>query len=173
MSAASPTESPDALVRLYGGLVFKAAYRVLGDSAQAEDVQQDVFLRLMEVPPAEVVSWPAFLTAAATRTAIDQLRQTRRWWRLLPLWRAQTADAAPSAEEAGVEHQRAQRLRAAIAALSAREAQCFTLRYLQGLDIADIANELALSVNNVNVSLHRARRRLEAQLGEHAGEITP
>lgn len=166
-------DSPEALARLYGGLVFKAAYRVLGDSAQAEDVQQDVFLRLLESPPADVQSWPAYLTAAAVRSAIDQMRQKQRWWRLLPLWRAQAPVSAPSAEQEGVERQQAQRLRAALSELSAREAQCFTLRYLQGLDIGEIAGALQLSTNNVNVSLHRARRRLEAQLGEHATEATP
>ncbi|MFY2763165.1 RNA polymerase sigma factor [Arenimonas sp. MALMAid1274] len=172
MTDAFPDDSPDALVRLHGALVFRVAYRVLGDRAQAEDVQQDVFLRLIEAPPQDVQSWPAYLTAAANRRAIDQLRQVRRWWQLLPQWRAQAPSAAPSAEQAGIEHQRARRLRAALATLSAREAQCFTLRYLQDQEIGEIALALGLSTNNVNVSLHRARRRMEAQLGETT-ETTP
>lgn len=166
--AADPAD-PATLAQLYGALVFKAAYRVLGDASLAEDVQQDVFLRLIESPRQRVESWPAYLTAASTRAAIDVLRRQQRWWRLLPLWRAQAPDSAASAEQAGLEAERARRLRAALARLSRREAQCFSLRYLQGLDIADIARALQLSENSVSVTLHRAKRRLEAHI-EHASQ---
>lgn len=169
----APADRPEALARQYGALVYRAAYRVLGDAAMAEDVQQDVFLRLIEQPPRDVASWPAFLTAAAVRTAIDRQRRQRRWWRLLPMWRAQAPDHAASAEDAGLHDERARRLREALAELSEREAQCFSLRYLQGLDIPEIAQALALSTNNINVTLHRARRRLEARLGDALPETTP
>ena len=162
----SAAETPDTLARLYGVLVFRAAYRVLGDAAAAEDVQQDVFLRLLERPVAGVVSWPAYLTAAAVRAAIDRQRRQQRWWGLLPAWRAQAPQSAASAEDVSLGEERARRLRRALAALPAREAQCFGLRYLEGMEIAGIAAVLGLSANNVNVSLHRARRRLEALLGD-------
>ena len=163
---------PAALARHHGATVFRAAYRVLGDRALAEDVQQDVFLRLLESPPGhEIDSWPAYLGAAGTRAAIDLLRRQRRWWRLLPLWRQQQPDAAESAEQTSLERERAQRLRAALATLSPREAQCFGLRYLQGLEIAEIARSLQLSANTVSVSLHRARQRLEARLGSTIAEV--
>ena len=118
-----------ALARTHGPLVFRAAYRVLGDQSRAEDVQQEVFLRLLETSRDGIASWPAYLTATATRIAIDVLRRRQRWWGLLPMLAAQTATAAPSAEAAGIEAQRATRLRAALATLPAREAQCFALRY--------------------------------------------
>jgi RNA polymerase sigma factor (sigma-70 family) len=167
------SDAPEALAHQYGSLVFKAAYRVLGDAALAEDVQQDVFLRLLEAPPSEVNSWPAYLSASAVRGAIDVLRGQRRWWRVLPLWSAQEPTAAPSAEHDSIARQQAQQLRDALAALPRREAQCFGLRYLQGLDIGEIALALEMSDNNVNVTLHRARRRLEARLGDTAAEIAP
>src|SRR5688572_3415059 len=74
------------LARLYGRHVYLTAYRVLGDTALAEDVQQDVFVRLLEHVPDDVVSWPAFLAALATRLAIDRLRRRARWRDLLPRW---------------------------------------------------------------------------------------
>lgn len=166
-------QSPAALARLYGALVFKAAWRVLGDAAQAEDVQQDVFLRLIQSPPAGVVSWPAWLSASATRAAIDALRGRQRGWRLLASWGQQQVQSADSAEAHNIEHERARQLRRALANLPRREAQCFGLRYLQGLDIAQIAQALAISENNVNVSLHRARQRLQTQLGDTPSEARP
>jgi RNA polymerase sigma factor (sigma-70 family) len=170
VSATALPDEPAALARHYGPLVFRAAYRVLGDAALAEDVQQEVFLRLLERPPAGVVSWPAFLTAAAVRAAIDQRRRQQRWWRVLPMWRAGAPTEAPSAEQAGLDTEQARRLREALVALPRREAQCFGLRYLQGMEIADIAQALGLSANNINVILHRARRRLEARLGDATEE---
>lgn len=172
----TPTALPDepaALARLYGPLVFKAAYRILGDASQAEDVQQEVFLRLLERPPQGVASWPAYLTTAALRAAIDQRRRQQRWWRVLPMWRAQAPTESDSAEQAGLDAEQGQRLRDALGALPRREAQCFSLRYLQGLEIGDIAQALGLSANNINVILHRARRRLEARLGAANVEISP
>lgn len=168
---AATQDAPGQLARRYGRLVFQAAYRVLGDTAAAEDVQQEVFLRLLESRPDGVVTWPAYLATAANRAAIDQLRKRRRWWRVLPLWRAGQEDTAASAEQAGMERERAGQLRSALAVLPRREAQCFALRYLQGMEIAEIAAALSLNANNVNVILHRARRRLEARLGDATSEL--
>jgi RNA polymerase sigma factor (sigma-70 family) len=164
----SRSDDPHTLARLYGALVFKAAYRVLGERALAEDVQQDVFLRLLESAPQTVASWPAFLAAAAVRRAIDVLRRQQRWWRLSALWRSTQPSedcAEQNPEQISIERERGQLLRKALAQLPVREAQCFGLRYLQGFDIPEIASALALSENNVNVTLHRARKRLEASVG--------
>ena len=160
-----------ALARTHGPLVFRAAYRVLGDQSRAEDVQQEVFLRLLETSRDGIASWPAYLTATATRIAIDVLRRRQRWWGLLPMLAAQTAAAAPSAEAAGIEAQRAAQLRMALTTLPRREAQCFALRYLEGLDLPEVAAALSLTENNVGVILHRARRRLESILDDTHEEI--
>ncbi|ALN55868.1 RNA polymerase sigma factor SigX [Lysobacter enzymogenes] len=176
MSASEQSRLAESLARQYGRLVFQAAYRVLGDAAQAEDVQQEVFLRLLQSDGRDAIeSWPAYLSAAASRAAIDVLRRQRRWWRALPLWRAQQPGAAESAEQANLHDERARRLRQALAGLPRREAQCFGLRYLEGMEIDQIARSLRLSANNVNVILHRARRRLEAELAERGDttEIAP
>ncbi len=161
-----------ALVTAYGRHVFLAAYRVLGDTAAAEDVQQDVFLRLLESPAGTPVdAWQAYLTTAATRLAIDRLRRQRRWWQLLPFWRSGAPEAMPSAEDHAADAERAAQLRAALAHLKPREAECFVLRHLHGLAIADIANTLAISENYVSVSLHRALRALESRLADPANSL--
>ncbi len=159
------SDAPDTLVRLYGPSVFKAAYRVLGDVAQAEDVAQDVFLRLIEARPIQVDSWPAYLVSAAVRGAIDILRRKQRWWRL-SRYLPDTKELSESPEQLGIAYDRARLLRRALGKLPAREAQCFGLRYLQGFELSEIAHALGLSENSVNVALHRARKRLEAQILE-------
>lgn len=161
-----PSAAPDiaTLARLHGRLVFGAAYRVLGDAAQAEDVQQEVFLRLLEVRESDVRSWPAFLGAAATRLAIDHVRRQQRWRRLVPMWLLQAQQSEPGADAASLDAERATRLRHALARLKPREAECFALRFVQGMEIPAIAAALALTANHVSVLLHRATRALERQL---------
>lgn len=166
MGQAPPDIDAAALAREHGRGVFHAAYRVLGNAAQAEDIQQEVFLRVLESRCEGVESWPAYLGSMATRMAIDALRRHQRWWGLLPMWKAQAPTAAASAEEVGIDAERARRLRAEVARLSRREAQCFGLRYLQGLDIAEIADALRITENNVSVTLNRTRRRLAERLAD-------
>lgn len=165
MTETSTTPIAD-LARLYGRQVFHAAYRILGDAGLAEDVQQDVFVRLLETPQAQIASWSAYLTALAVRLAIDRLRRQRRWRRLLPFWQAQAPTSHPSAEQHADEAERAQQLRSALAALKPREAECFALRYLHGLDIPAVADAVGISPNYVSVSLHRAVRALETRLAD-------
>lgn len=164
------TELPDvnALARGYGRAVYLAAYRVLGDAGQAEDVQQDVFLRLIEKPPSDVASWPAYLAAMATRQAIDRLRSRQRWRRLRPLWKAAEPAAVDTVEEDAEQAERAQRLRAALARLKPQHAECFVLRHVQGLDTAAIARATGLTPNHVGVCLHRATQALESLLNDRA-----
>lgn len=157
------------LARDHGRAVFLAAYRVLGDAAQAEDVQQDVFVRLLEQGSLPAVdSWAAWLSTAAMRLAIDRLRSRRRWWQwLLARGHDEPAAAAPASAHAEQLEQAGQ-LRRALARLKPREAECFLLRHVQGLDIAEIASALDLTANHVSVTLHRAVRALTRQLSEPA-----
>jgi DNA-directed RNA polymerase specialized sigma24 family protein len=83
-----------ALAVAYGRQVFHVAHRLFSNTSQAEDVQQEVFLRVLGKPPAEVASWAAYLSAMATRISIDRLRRHTRWRHLLPIWVASAAASA-------------------------------------------------------------------------------
>jgi len=64
------------------------------------------------------------------------------------------------------------RLRAAMAQLSPRQAEIFTLRYLEGLGNLEIAKMLGASQTSIAVLLHRARHRLQKELGSLEGEMS-
>jgi RNA polymerase sigma factor (sigma-70 family) len=149
-----------ALARAYGPTVFRAAWRILGQRAAAEDVQQQLFLRLLEKPPRDVDSWPAFLTASATRLAIDHLRRQRRWSLLAPLWRSEPPADGP--DEDAERSEAARFMRRGLARLNARDAACFVMRHWHDLPPAQIGRELGISENHVSVSVHRARKALES-----------
>jgi RNA polymerase sigma factor (sigma-70 family) len=168
-NAAMSGESSDdiaALARVYGPKVLQAAWRVLGNRAAAEDVQQQLFLRLIESPPKSVQSWNAYLTASATRLAIDVLRRQHRWRLLAPIWRSEDGQDSPTEHTESSQSER--RLRKALTRLNARDASCFVMRHVQGLSASDVAQALGISENNVSVVVHRARKSLVSYLQEQA-----
>lgn len=153
------------LAQAHGRAVFHAAYRVLGDSAQAEDVQQGVFMRMLENPRrAKVDHWGAYLCAMATRLAIDEIRRGQRWQRVAERFRVLPKAAEPLPQEVLADDARADRLRRALALLPRRQAQCFALRFFDGLSLEAIAESLSVTSNAVSVSLNRATKALKQRI---------
>lgn len=147
----------DALAIAHGRDVFRAAFRVSGDGTLAEDIQQNVFVRLLENPPRQVIeSWKSYLCAMATRAAIDELRRSQRWQRLTGARLASRISPEPRPAAVLEDQHRAQRLRLALGRIPRRQAQCFALRFFDGFELAEIAELLSISSNAVSVTLNRA-----------------
>ena len=139
--------------------VFHAALRVTGRPADAEDVLQTVFLRVLSQGEQDEASRrPAtYFRRAAVNAAVDLLRRRAV--------RAETVydDAAPhAAVESGLLLK--EQLRRAIATLDSEDATLFVLRYVEGLSNQELADEFQLEKNNVAVRLHRIRMRLQAEM---------
>ena len=161
------------LAEKYGRSVLATAQRILGNLHDAEDVLQDVFLRLFRewnrnVHPERIANWGACLRAMASRTALDALRSKKRRRETMVLEDA--ADARQSDGQAAVLAEQSQRLRNALAALPPRDAQVFSLRYFEELSYETIAATTGLSVDLVGVILHRSRARLRSLFAEADGE---
>jgi RNA polymerase sigma-70 factor, ECF subfamily len=139
--------------------VFRAALRVTGNPADAEDVLQTVFLRVLaRGEDVEDVALPsAYFRRAAVNAAVDVLR--RREFRAESIY----DDLAP---HAAVQPSLLlkERLRRAVAALDGEEASLFLLRHVEGLSIEELAGMFHLEKNNVAVRLHRIRHRLQAEM---------
>ena len=139
--------------------VFRAALRVTGRPADAEDVLQTVFLRVLSrSDEEEVASRPAaYFRRAAVNAAVDLLRR-----------RAVHAETAydDQAPHAAVEPALLlkEQLRRAIATLEREDATLFLLRYVEGLSNQELADMFQLEKNNVAVRLHRIRLRLQAEM---------
>jgi RNA polymerase sigma-70 factor (ECF subfamily) len=151
----------DRLAMAHGRSVFSAAYRVLGDAGLAEDIQQGVFLQVLEKPPRrEIEHWGAYLCSIATRAAIDELRRRHRWQRLALRFGVDGESLEPLPQDVLDEATRARRLRRALARLPRRQAECFALRFFDGLALDDIARSLGVTNNVVSVALNRATHSL-------------
>ena len=150
----------------FGGLyerhyeaVFRTALRVTGRAADAEDVLQTVFVRLLSgAEHDEAARRPAaYFRRAAVNAAVDLLRRRAV--------RAETAydDTAPHAAVESTLMLKEQ-LRRAIATLDGEDATLFVLRFVEGLSNQELADELQLEKNNVAVRLHRIRMRLQSEM---------
>lgn len=155
----------DRLAVEHGRDVFAAAFRVTGNGAMAEDIQQGVFVRLLEKPPiAQIDSWKAYLCAMATRAGIDELRRAQRWQRLTGRWLAGRISPEAQPGRALDDQIRAKALRAALGRIPRRQAECFALRFFDGLELAEIAAAMSITPNAVSVTLNRAVKSLQHRI---------
>jgi RNA polymerase sigma factor (sigma-70 family) len=95
----------DQIYRDLRPYAFAIAYRMLGSVSEAEDVVQDVFLRLAQAGDDQISSHKALVATVTTRLAIDQLRSARARrenytgpWLPEPLLEDGTQDVAATAE---------------------------------------------------------------------------
>ena len=157
----------DGIVARDGPGVWRTVYRLVGNRVDAEDVFQETFLAALSVWRREDVQYPqALLQRLATARAMDRLRRRyRRNKREGAVeWDALTCPGPKPIElaEAG---ELSDRLREALAALPAKQAEAFCLFHLDGWDYHEIARHLTSTTSNVGVLLHRARHRLRELLG--------
>jgi RNA polymerase sigma-70 factor, ECF subfamily len=172
-SATGTTDWP-GIVREYGPVVWRTAYRLLGRDADAADCFQDAFVSAMHVAGREAVrDWPGLLQRLATARALDVLRRRMRdagrHDAAPPAW-----DALPSGVGDPVEHAEAaelgERLKAALTELPPQQGEVFCLRCLNALSYDEIAAQLEMSIDAVGVALHRARGRLRELLAGVSNE---
>ena len=157
----------ELIFRAHHARVLKAAYRLTGNMADAEDVAQSVFLRLArgEIDCGRIVHLGGYLQRSAVNGALDLLRAARNR-ETVPVENAGGLHAAStiSPERALSSSEIRDHLRRALASLHPRAAEMFTLRYLEELDNREIAELLDTSQAVVAVTLFRARARLKKEL---------
>jgi RNA polymerase sigma-70 factor, ECF subfamily len=139
--------------------VFRAALRITGNQADAEDVLQTVFLRVLARggQVADVSLPGAYFRRAAVNAALDVLR--RREVRVESVHASESSHAA--VQPPGLLKEQ---LRRALGVLDGDDASLFLLRHVEGLTIEELAAVFEIEKNNVTVRLHRIRRRLQTEM---------
>jgi|SRR5690242_14080693 len=150
----------DRMYREHHTMVFRTAHRITGNAADAEDVLQTVFLRMVRRDDsAEVIEHPEnYLRRAAVHAALDLVR-TRRSGADIELDRL-PASGGSRPDDGDLREV----LRRELSELPARSAEVFTLRFFEGLTNPEIADALGISSITVAVTLHRTRRILQKRL---------
>lgn len=144
------------------------AYRMLGSTAEAEDVLQDAWLRWNESDTDGLRSAEAWLVTVVTRLAIDRLRALRGererypgFWLPEPLVEAVDEDTPENLLERADDVSVA--LLRVLEQLGPEERAAFVLRQAFDMDYAELASALGKSEAAVRQLVHRASERVQAE----------
>jgi RNA polymerase sigma-70 factor (ECF subfamily) len=166
-----PPGELETLFQTHHDRVFRTAHRITGNPADAEDVLQTIFLRLVKSPEGYDFSEnpEAYLSRAAINASLDLMRSRSRARSVgitdVEAEALESKFQSPEAEHADRELQ--QLIREAVARLGKTAGEMFVLRYYEGYDNQEIAKMLDTSQMVVGVVLHRARTRLRKEIGHY------
>jgi len=160
-SEGSGLASFDQLVRLNQRTVYQIALSVVGNSADAEDVTQDAFIRAYSKFESlkEPQRFRAWVCRIARRVALNRLRSEIRFRKREERSYDDTpvgVDVAAAAEEREFQ----QRLREEIDRLPERLRDVVLLCAIEGLEPAAVAAILGIPAGTVRSRLHAARKHL-------------
>jgi RNA polymerase sigma-70 factor (ECF subfamily) len=152
--------------------VFTLAAYLLSSRVEAEDVTQEVFVKLWNsgdsIPPERIGAW---LLRVARNACFDQLRRWRWQRRRCPIAApadrlAEAASEAPGPEVMTAASQLGRRLLEELGRLGEPQRSIIILRHVEGLSCREIGEVVEMTEGSVRVALHRARRRLRDRLRE-------
>lgn len=145
----------EELFRRHYDRVYGILYRMLGTRQQAEDLAQEVFLRLYRRPPARADNLPGWLYRVAMNQGYNALRAERR--RTAREDAAQPREAAqPGVEDALTHREDVARVRASLATLPRRSAQLLVMQQM-GFSYREMATAVGVAPGSVGTLLNRAR----------------
>jgi RNA polymerase sigma-70 factor, ECF subfamily len=171
---AGDDSSFDLLLRKYRSPLVNFLYRMVRDTATAEDLAQEVFLRVYRArkkysPSAKFTTW---LFRIATNLALNSVRDNRHHQMEVSLDAPPEEDEAPMElparemriDEHMVERDRSETIRRAVASLPEKQRVAVLLHKYEEMDYGEIAKILDCSESALKSLLFRAYETLRVQL---------
>jgi RNA polymerase sigma-70 factor (ECF subfamily) len=148
----------------YQNQAWTLARYLLKDAAEAEDACQEAFVKLWHhrdaIDPDKIRPWLMRVTRNQCLDRLRRRRPTEEWadW--------QKPDEGPGPSEGLAAQQLGERLKHSINGLREPYRSLVVLRDVQQHSYEEVASVLELSLSQVKVYLHRARKQLREQLAE-------
>src|SRR5262245_35946362 len=174
----------DELVRVYHASIFHVAYRMLGDSADASDVVQEIFIKVFR--NINGFKGEAALKTWIFRIAFSEILNRLRWWKRRHrnatvsldaephfngngngkgfLYGYQVSCPKPTPEQALESKEQDEAIQKALAKLSSDHRSIIILRDIEGFSYGEIADVLGVSIGTVKSRLARGRADLKKSL---------
>jgi len=170
-------EAFEALVRAYEEAAFRAAYLIVRNEAEAQDVAQEAFVRAYRSlgrfdPEKPFRPW---LLRIVTNLALNSVRGARRRDEAgKRLERAVDVHASmPSPEAAALAGEQSQRLWQALGELDGQDQKLLYLRYFLDVSEQEAAVAIGRPAGTVKSRLHRALGRLRVLIEERYPDLAP
>jgi RNA polymerase sigma-70 factor, ECF subfamily len=164
--------------------LYRAAWSILLDRAEAEEAVQDGYLKAFAALPtfrgeAQLSTW---LTRIVVNEALERRRKAGRRRKQLESQGVsfiesyreafmRGSEPSQSPEQAVMRTELARVLETAIGRLPEVFRPAFVLREIEGLSVAETAQTLGLAEATVRTRLHRARLRLQAELAPEMASV--
>jgi RNA polymerase sigma-70 factor (ECF subfamily) len=150
--------------------VYGLLFRLLGNRGEAEDVTQEVFLKLYRQPLTgqQEHNLSGWLYRVATNMGYNHIRGTKRRWQRNTLLLPDITDAARQPPEQALQAETKAVVRAALATLPQRQTQLLLLRQM-GLSYAELADAFGVAPASVGTLLSRASQAFREAYQEQTG----
>ena len=150
----------DLIVKNFSGKVMRLAYSILGDRAGAEDITQDVFVRIWRALPAyrgmsSVSTWIYSITRNTCLTALKRARSRNAISLDEPSIRAEAESEAFLPGESSVID-----LPSLLSRIPEKHRQVAMLFYMEEKSYEEVSRQLDLPIGTVRTYLYRARKAL-------------
>ena len=165
---AGDQSSFDELFLRYYSRIYDVVFRLTGDSAEADDIAQEAFIRLYRqpLPPGREHNVGGWLYRVAVNLGYNALRAARR---RNTYEMAQESALSADPEAVVTQHDERDRARAVLAELPPQQAQLLMLRHA-GLSYKELALALDVAPTSIGTLLARAERAFEARYRATAGQ---
>jgi RNA polymerase sigma-70 factor (ECF subfamily) len=178
LARALKQRDPEAMAQLYdnyGALVYSRVYSLVQNGAVAEDLVQEVFLRVwtraksFDETRGPLCGW---VLAVARNRAIDYLRsrESQLERNATPIERHAAFDSLMSCENEAVRFDLFGRLRAALGRLNFNQRMVLRLAFEEGLSHTEVAQRLQRPLGTVKTQIRLAIKDLRAQMPECRGQ---
>src|SRR5262245_20657260 len=167
----------DQIVRMHWRKVFNLAYKFVGRHDEAEDLTQDIFLKIFRALHTfdRRANFQTWLISISRNFCIDHYRSVRKERETMAR-DVNAADLAPAAKERGPYGELEQLdlrllIRQGLAALPVSLREAVTLRDLQEFSYQEIAEKLQLPEGTVKSRINRGRTELACQIQRLRDEL--
>ena len=165
----------EILVNRHQTSILNLIYRLIGDRTLAEDLAQEVFIRVWQAsktyrPEAKFTTWIYRITA---NLCFNELKSARRkkWFSFKwsdedggHTFEETLADSGPSSEDLLLQKERSRQISDALRSLPENQRMALILKRYDGLSYQEIAQVIGCSVSAVESLLVRAKRTLQEKL---------
>lgn len=158
-----------ALFNAYGSLILGYAYKIIKDKATAEDIAQEVWVKIAKVAPSYQAQgqFKPWIFTMTRNLCFNKLKADKRlhfYEDMTDL--SESLEPVDNAEDILVNESKMSQVSSALEDLPENQRIGLLLVTVEGLSYEEVARELNLSLGATKSLIHRARKTLNEKLGK-------